>query len=135
MKESPTAYARAFVGLTKGKRASEIADIAARFWQAVYKRRRFTWRKQIIAEVSRLWQEAHGETAVRIATARELTPAEQRSLERELKTALKTDVTLELELKPHLLAGAVVTVGDSRYDASLKGRLDSLYRALSGSTR
>lgn len=135
MKESPTAYARAYLGLTHGKKAAELADVSSRFWQAVFRRKRFGWRKQIVTEVARLWQETHGETAVRVAVAHELTHAQHAKLVKELGEALKSDVTLEVEVKPHLLAGAIVTVGDKRYDASLKGRLDNLYRTLSGSER
>ncbi len=135
MKESPTAYARAYLGLTHGQPAKELAEISGKFWLAVFRRKRFGWRQQIVAEVSRLWQETNGETAVRVAVAHELTHAQQVNLERELRAALKSEVTLEVELKPHLLAGVVVTVGDKRYDASLKGRLDNLYRTLAGSER
>lgn len=132
MKVSPTSYARAFIGLAKGSPAKGLPELAARLWRVVYRHRHFGWRKQIVAEVERLWLQEHGTTLVNVAVAHELTEAQQTKLTRELTEALGAKVELAVEHKPHLLAGSVVTVGDNRYDASLKGRLDSLYRTLAG---
>lgn len=135
MKLSPTLYAQAFVELARGTPARELPELAARLWRTVFRHRRFGWRQPIVAEVTRLWQQAHGVQPVRVAAAHELSEPAQGKLARELGAALNAKVELEVEYKPHLLAGAVVTVGDTRYDASLKGRLDRLYRALAGSER
>lgn len=132
MKISPTFYAKAFVNLAGSTPTKELPDVAARFWRLVFRRKHFGWRAQILTEVARLASEAHGVLTVNVASAHELTDAQQTKLARELGVALDSKVELVVEHKPHLLAGTVVTVGDKRYDASLKGRLDSLCRTLAG---
>ena len=130
MKLSPRSYARAYLALTNGLRGVELEEATATFWQLVWRKRHFTWRQRIVAEVAALWNQAHGVVSADVQAPRPLTKALEGSLEKSL--GAKAEITLRL--KPHLLAGVVVTVGDKRYDASLKGRLDALESALAGNS-
>lgn len=135
MKLTPTQFAKMFVSLSHGMEAKDLSGLSARFWRYVFKQRKFGWRRQIMSEVERLWQEAHGVRSVRVAVAHAMSESEQHKLSKKLAEAFGTPVELEFEHKPHLLAGAVLTCDDKRYDASLKGRLDALYRTLAKSER
>jgi F-type H+-transporting ATPase subunit delta len=86
-----------------------------------------------MAEVGTQWLKHEGVTGVQLAVAKPLSDSALAKLKREFKSALGNEVELTVSLKPHLLAGLVATVGDQRYDASLKGRIDNLYHALAGS--
>ncbi len=132
MKSTPRDYARVYLELAHQARAAELSLLARRFWELVWKRRHFAWRQLIIAETEQLMYAQAGLTQVEVATAKPLQPAAAKKLESELKTALGQPVHLNFVVKPHLLAGIMVTTQDCRWDASLKGRLDQLYQALAG---
>ena len=132
MRFTPTTYAAAYLGAVNSSKPAELPAITARLWNVVWRHRRWGWRRQIIAQVVKLRQEQAGLRGVELAVAKPMTEAATVKLKRELKAALGQEVELTVSVKPHLLAGVVLTVGDQRYDASLKGKLDSLYHALSG---
>lgn len=69
-------------------------------------------------------------TAVDVATARPLTEAVRKELSQALAELVQKQVELVNSIKPHLLGGTVLTIGDTRLDASLKGRIDDLYNHL-----
>ena len=132
MKSTPRDYARAYLELAHQARAAELGLLTRRFWELVWQRRHFAWRQLIVAEAEQLMYEQAGLRPVEVATAKPLLPAAMKKLESELKTSLGQPVHLNFVVKPHLLAGIVVTTQDCRWDASLKGRLGQLYQALAG---
>ena len=132
MKLSPRQYAAAYLDLAEQVPSKQLADLAQAFWSMVLKQRRFAWRERIIFEAQSLARERAGQTLIEVQTARETSPDLRRLVEKGLATSLGKGVEIHYGVKPHLLAGIVVKVGDNRYDASLKGRLDALERTLAG---
>ncbi len=132
MRFTPTTYALAYLDSTRGSTPVELKGITSRFWAAVWRHRRWGWRRKIIDQVIKLRREQAGVIGVELSVAKPFTDSATQKFQRELTKALGQAVELTVTLKPHLLAGVVLTVGDRRYDASLKGRLDNLYHALAG---
>jgi len=132
MKFTPQAYARAYISTTRSLSGRELTQVATRFWELIWRHKRFAWRKQILLQVAKLEQMESGKIAVDVQAARLLDPATLSKLRRGLEERLDKKVDLKVSVKPHLLSGVVVTVGDERFDASLKGKLDNLYQVLSG---
>jgi F-type H+-transporting ATPase subunit delta len=69
-------------------------------------------------------QKAHATTAV------PLTSAEQEALAQRLQASTGHPVELETDVDPELLGGVVVQIGDRLIDASVRGKLDALRKAL-----
>lgn len=134
MKLTPKTYAAAYVAAAQNTTARELSKVAARFWNLVWRRHHWAWRNKIIEQVGALWREQHGVELVTVTTAKPLTTEAKSKLQRALTKQLDKKVEIESVVKPHLLGGMIITIGDRRVDASLKGRLDSLYHALAGSS-
>lgn len=90
----------------------------------------------IIPELARAYFQAlekgGGPVHVLVRTAWPLSPQDQDRLRARLVEALGREVTLEEEVAPELLAGAELVMSGRRLDASLRGRLFRLRRALGG---
>ncbi|MDP3986047.1 MAG: ATP synthase F1 subunit delta [Candidatus Veblenbacteria bacterium] len=132
MKITPTDYARAYLAAIARAAAAERVQVTRNLWQAVWRRGHFTWAKRIVEQVHQLLRQQAGTVVVEVVTSRALSEAQQGSLRRDLARAVGKPVELACAVKPHLLGGVVVTWDDRRYDASVKGRLEALYRALAG---
>lgn len=132
MKTTPKTYAQVFVKATQGKPKAEVAKLTAGLWQLVWRKKHWGWRHDIIKAIAAEYDVQNKILPVEIMTARELTDEELKKVQHSLEKSIGQKVEMESCVKPHLLAGIVVTVNDKRLDASLKGRLDSLYRRLSG---
>jgi F-type H+-transporting ATPase subunit delta len=66
-----------------------------------------------------------------IASARELGEAEKRTLEAQIERNTGKKVRASYELDASLLGGAVVRVGSTIYDGSVKGQLEKMKEAIS----
>lgn len=132
MKINPTHYARGYLAAVSSSPVSKHREIAHRFWQTVWQRGHFKWYKKILESVRVLVREQQGIKLAEVITPQELSESKKNHLTSEIKRAVGQPVDLSCSVKPHLLAGMVVTIDDKRYDASLKGRLDSLYKTLAG---
>ena len=68
-----------------------------------------------------------------IISARELTPAEHSSLETRVEQLTRKKVRARYSQDSSLLGGAVVRIGSTIYDGSIKGQLERIKAALIGS--
>ena len=132
MRFTPTTYAAAYLGAAQDSSATELKAVTSRFWALVWRHRHWGWRRKIIDQVVRLRQAQAGVRGVELSVAKPLSDSATAKLKRELEKAVGQEIELNVTLKPHLLAGIVLTIDDTRYDASLKGKIDSLYHTLAG---
>jgi F-type H+-transporting ATPase subunit delta len=77
-----------------------------------------------------LVERAAGRVQAQVQTARPLSDAQQRRLQRALSRRVGGEVLLRVELTPDLLGGVVVRVGDLLLDGSLRTQLHSLAATL-----
>ena len=66
-----------------------------------------------------------------ISSARELGDAEKHTLEVEIAKLTGKRVRAQYGLDPSLLGGAVVRIGSTIYDGSVKGQLERIKEAIS----
>ena len=66
-----------------------------------------------------------------ITSARELGDAEKRALESQIEKVTGKKVRAQFGLDTSLLGGAVVRVGSTIYDGSVKGQLEKIKEAIS----
>jgi len=72
-----------------------------------------------------------GFAEAQISSARELSEAEKRALEVEIEKTTGKKVRARYALDPSLLGGAMVRVGSTIYDGSVKGQLEKIREAMS----
>ena len=132
MKINPTYYARAYLAAVASAPVAKRHATADKLWQTVWRHGHFKWYKKIIANVQVLIRQEKGIKLAEVLTPQALSETQKNTLATEIKKAIGQPVELVCSVKPHLLAGMIVTIDDKRYDASLKGRLDTLYKTLAG---
>jgi len=72
-----------------------------------------------------------GFAEAQISSARELGDAEKRTLEAQIAKTTGKKVRASYGLEPSLLGGAVVRIGSTIYDGSVKGQLEKIKEAIS----
>lgn len=80
----------------------------------------------IIAAFQEVMRQRQGIVEAQISSASELTSAQKAQVESTLERLTGKRVETKFSLDPNLLGGAVVCVGDTVYDGSLRTRLNEL---------
>lgn len=88
----------------------------------------------IAEEFERLVAEQEGVLSAELTTAIELSDDDERRLLQQIETASGRKVEATRHVDPELIGGIVLQVGSHRLDASVRGRLDRLRRALVGAS-
>ena len=104
----------------------ELAPTTRRLLRALLVRYRLAHLGEIIEGISELLDERAGVAVARVEAAQALSAADQDRLRLVLEGKLDRKVRLDLSVSPDLMAGFVVRVGSTMYDASLRGQLDRL---------
>ena len=93
--------------------------------------RRIPFLQQITDQLEKELDARMGVADVQITSARELADAERRTLEAQIAKLTGKKVRAQFELDSALLGGAVVRVGSTIYDGSVKGQLERIKAAIS----
>ena len=101
------------------------------FMAVVIDHRRVHFLEPIVKEFEKELNHRLGFTEAEITSARELTAAERQALEAEVGNLTGKKVRARYEQDEALLGGAVVQVGSTIYDGSVKGQLERIRQQLS----
>ena len=94
--------------------------------------RRLPFLSRIIEQLEKELDARLGFAEAQISSARELAEAEKRALEAQIaKKTTGKKVRASYGLDPSLLGGAVVRIGSTIYDGSVKGQLEKIKEAIS----
>lgn len=93
--------------------------------------RRLPFLARIIEQLEKELDTRLGFTEAQISSARELGDAEKRTLETQIARTTGKKVRASYGLDPSLLGGAVVRIGSTIYDGSVKGQLEKIKEAIS----
>ena len=93
--------------------------------------RRIQFLARIAEQLEKELDARMGFAEARITSARELGDAEKRALEAQVEKVTGKRVRASFGLDPSLLGGAVVRVGSTIYDGSVKGQLERIKEAIS----
>ena len=93
--------------------------------------RRVQFLPRIVEQLEKELDARLGFAEAQISSARELGDAEKRALEVQIEKATGKKVRAQYGLDPSLLGGAVVRVGSTIYDGSVKGQLERIKEAIS----
>ena len=92
---------------------------------------RLPFLSRIIEQLEKELDARLGFTEAQISSARELAEAEKRMLEAQIAKTTGKKVRASYGLDPSLLGGAVVRIGSTIYDGSVKGQLERIKEAIS----
>lgn len=84
----------------------------------------------IVAQFSRELNQRLGFADAEVTTVRELQPEERSAMERDLQRVTGKKIRARYQQDRSLLGGAVVRVGSTVYDGSVKGQLERIRQAL-----
>ena len=93
--------------------------------------RRVQFLGRIVEQLKKELDARLGFAEAQITSARELGNDEKRSLESQIEKVTGKKVRAQFGLDPSLLGGAVVRVGSTIYDGSVKGQLERIREAIS----
>jgi F-type H+-transporting ATPase subunit delta len=93
--------------------------------------RRLTFLPRIVEQLEKELDARLGFAEAQISSARELGDAEKKSLEAQIAKTTGKKVRASYGLDASLLGGAVVRVGSTIYDGSVKGQLEKIKEAIS----
>ncbi len=93
--------------------------------------RRLHFLSRIVEQLEKELDARLGFAEAQISSARELGDAEKRSLEAQIEKTTGKKVRAQYGLDASLLGGAVVRVGSTIYDGSVKGQLERMKEAIS----
>lgn len=85
---------------------------------------------EIVAAYDRVADINQGVTEAKVATVHELNDDDRNNLEAHIATLAKTAVRVRYTLDPALLGGAIVRIGSTVYDGSVRGQLDQIKQNL-----
>jgi F-type H+-transporting ATPase subunit delta len=93
--------------------------------------RRLPFLPRIVEQLEKELDARMGFAEAQISSARELGDAERRTLEAQIEKSTGKKVRARYGLDPSLLGGAVVRIGSTIYDGSVKGQLERIKEAIS----
>ncbi|HZQ93760.1 MAG TPA: ATP synthase F1 subunit delta [Candidatus Sulfotelmatobacter sp.] len=93
--------------------------------------RRLPFLPRIVEQLEKELDSRMGFAEAQISSARELSDAEKRTLEAQIAKVTGKKVRAQYGMDPSLLGGAVVRIGSTIYDGSVKGQLERMKEAIS----
>jgi F-type H+-transporting ATPase subunit delta len=109
-----------------------MAQTARNFIAVLIRNDRMAGFDDVVAELRREINRRLGISEAKVVSARRLDDAERRALEQEIAGLTGGQVEAHFAEDSSLIGGAVVQVGSTVYDGSVRGRLDRLRIELAG---
>lgn len=116
----------ALLGLVAGLLGAALTPAGRNFLAALIDAERLELAPEVAQLFERSRAQAAGQVKVEVTSAFPLSEAERAKLDAAMRGRLGKDCKIEATVDPTLIGGAVVKVGDSVIDLSLRGRLTAL---------
>ncbi len=108
-----------------------ISPTVRNFVAVLIDHRRISFLGPIVKQFEQELNQRMGFTEAEITSARELDPSDRRNLEARMETLTGKKVRARYSRDGSLLGGAIVKVGSTIYDGSVKGQLERIKQVLS----
>jgi len=115
----------------QGRMSGQLLD----FIKVVVRHNRVDCLRAINAAAHRLHDELAGRLQVTVTSASALSAETQGVIQQRLSAALKKDVILSLRVKPEMMGGLVVQIGDKVFDSSVQQQLSRLQEEILAGAR
>lgn len=113
----------------------EFLPLVLAFIRLVLSKRRENLLPAIIAEYGKLVDRLHGIIEVTVEAGRQLEDTDREELQKKLEALTGQEVRLNVKVRPELIGGLRIRMGDMIIDGTLAGRLDRLKQHLTGMYR
>lgn len=108
----------------------ELGELTVRVLEVLVRNRRINQLGAVVDALRMMINEAAGVSVAKVRAAHELDEAQREDLRRALEERFGGRVELEVSTDADLLGGFVAQLGSEIYDASVRGRIESLRDAL-----
>ena len=125
----PAAQKRAVLDAIAARQ--NISRPARNFIAVLIDHRRINFLAPIVEQLAQEINQRLGINEAQVTTTRELGDTEQRSLEAQVERVTGKKVLARYNQDASILGGAIVRVGSTIYDGSVKGKLERIKQALS----
>ncbi len=129
MKENVKQYAEALLTVCEHKKKGEVEALIGAFVKPMIARGKIRFLRTLLVQIAKRLEDRRGVQKV-ACTLAHCNEKGARTLASSLTKALGRDVELEVTEDGSLLAGGIFTIGDMRYDGSLKTRIKQLEKSL-----
>ncbi|MEG6617356.1 F0F1 ATP synthase subunit delta [Peptococcaceae bacterium 1198_IL3148] len=111
-----------------------VSETTLNFLYLIVDRHRETYLNDIVAEFTRLANEARNMVDAEVISAKELSEAHQGELAKVLSRLAGKEVSPEFRVDASIIGGLVVRIGDKVIDGSVKHKLETLKQRLMSKT-
>ena len=118
------------IDLLKRSLGDNCDPIIATFLLYLFKKKRLEFLPEIIKEYRRLVSEKLGILNVRLISASSVDADTNDKLTQKLDKLFQRKTTIQHEIKPSLIGGGILMIGNKMLDASVKGKLTRLKKHL-----
>jgi F-type H+-transporting ATPase subunit delta len=110
--------------------AGKVHDIAMHTVLLLVRKRREALLREIVRQYDALQLQARGEEPLTVTTAKELSASELRTLVDRLEKLYGKKFSVTQTVRPKLIGGVRIMMGDRLIDGTVEGRLEELTRTL-----
>jgi F-type H+-transporting ATPase subunit delta len=128
--EHPRVKAQEKLDALKGLLGTALSPTLENFLRLLLTKKRIKHLKAVTDHFERLCYEMRGKAVARVLTAMPLSPAQKAALTQKLSQMLGLTVDLKEEVKPDLIGGMMIYLGDQRMDGSVLGQLEKMKQRL-----
>jgi F-type H+-transporting ATPase subunit delta len=128
--EHPRVKAGEKLQALRGLLDQKLSATMENFLMLLIMKKRIRHLKAVADHFERLWHEMQGKAAARVLTAVPLGADQKAALVRKLGQMFGMTVELKEEVKPGLIGGMMIYLGDQRMDGSVLGQLEKMKQRL-----
>lgn len=128
--EHPRVKAADKIEALKGFLPGKLSATLENFLTLLIMKKRVQHLRAVADHYERLLFQSQGKAAARVLTAMPLSAAQKKALSEKLSQTFNLTVEVREEVKPNLIGGMMVYLGDQRMDASVLGQLDRVKQRL-----
>ena len=132
MKITVQQYARSLYESVIDKNEGEIKEFLKNFSALLLKNRQENKLSEILAEFSKVWDQAQGHLPAELISVRELDQATKKLISEYLKTKTAAErIDLKSKIDEKILGGFILRYGDKIIDGSVRANLNNLKNKIS----
>src|SRR5579863_6854841 len=128
--EHPRAKAQEKLEALRRNLSQKLSSTMENFLMLLIMKKRIKHFKAVADHYERLCYEMKGKAIARVLTAMPLAEAQRQSLTEKLTQMFGMTVELKEEVKPGLIGGMMIYLGDQRMDGSVLGQLERMKQRL-----
>jgi F-type H+-transporting ATPase subunit delta len=128
--EHPRVKAAEKLAVLRDLMGQKLSTTMENFLMLLIVKKRIKHLKAVADHYEKLLYGLKGKAIARVLTAMALTPAQKQSMTEKLSQMFGTSVELKEEVKPNLIGGTMIYLGDQRMDGSVLGQLERMKQRL-----